>query len=673
MCGIAGVLDLTARSGPPSRELLTAMLRAMRHRGPDEFGIYRDARVGMAHARLSIVDLASGQQPMSNEDGTLWVVFNGEVFNHVELREALAAKGHSFRTRSDTEVIVHAWEEWGEGCFTRFNGQWAIALWDAQAERLVLCRDRVGVRPLFIESSGGRLRFASEVKSLFADRDVRRAFDPAGFDETFTLWASRAPQGVFEGISELPPGTLRIIERDGSSRTLRYWTPSFPAVRPIAARVVDARSEAEAAGALRGHLLNATRLRMTRADVPVGAYLSGGIDSSFTARLARDAVGGKLKTFSLRFEDAEYDETPFQRRMVAELGSEHAEVVATRGDIARVFPEVVRHAERPLLRTAPAPLFMLSRLVRDEGFKVVLTGEGSDEFLGGYDIFREAKVRRFWARHPSSTLRPRLFERLYPWLSRSPAQARGLALQFWAKGLEQHGSPSFSHGPRWSSAAALQRMFSADFAARARPDGAPSAIERVESSLPPEFESWDPLAQAQYIEITTLLSPYLLSSQGDRMLMANSIEGRFPFLDAEVMDFCNALPARFKLDVLDEKHLLKVAARGMIPDEILTRPKQPYRAPDAASFAGADAPAWVSEALSETALREVGVWDATAVSTLYAKCRRRAERGELSFSNADNMALVGVLSTQLLHRELITAPRDDGAAALHLRTVIDRA
>lgn len=668
MCGIAGSLDLTGHHGPPDRGLLVAMIRAMRHRGPDEFGIYRDQRVGLAHARLSIVDLASGQQPMTNEDGTLQVVFNGEVFNHVELREELAAQGHTFRTRSDTEVILHAWEQWGEGCFARFNGQWAIALWDATAERLVLCRDRVGVRPLFVQTSGGVLRFASEVKSIFADPSVRRALDPVGFAETFTLWASRAPQTVFEGVEELPPGTLRIIERDGASRDVTYWSPRFPEVFPRERRVMDPRTEAEAAEALRAHLLNATRLRMTRADVPVGAYLSGGIDSSFTSRLAHEVTDGRLKTFSLRFEDAEYDETHYQRRMVAELGSEHAQVVATRGDIARIFPEVVRHAERPLLRTAPAPLFLLSRLVRREGFKVVLTGEGSDEFLGGYDIFREAKVRRFWARHPGSTLRPKLFDRLYPWLARSPAQARGLALQFWAKGLDQHRSPTFSHGPRWSSAAALQRMFTAEFASRTGGDVA----RRVEASLPPEFASWDPLAQAQYLEITTLLSPYILASQGDRMLMANSVEGRFPFLDAEVMSFCNALPARFKLDVLDEKHLLKVAAKGMIPDEILTRPKQPYRAPDAASFVGPDAPDWVADLLSERALRDVGVWEPAAIATLYAKCKRRAEKGDLSFSNADNMALVGAISTQLLHQELVVPAHGQDGSELSIRTLIDR-
>lgn len=672
MCGIAGILDLDGRSGPPERALLAAMTRAMRHRGPDEFGYYRDARVGLAHARLSIVDLKSGQQPMSNEDGTLWVVFNGEVFNHVELREELAALGHAFRTRSDTEVIVHAWEQWGEECFARFNGQWAIALWDARAEALVLCRDRVGVRPIFYEARGGRLRFASEVKSLFADPSVPRAFDPEGFAETFTFWASRAPRSVFEGVVELPPGTLRVWGRDGAVRERTWWRPSFPTVFPREARAVDPRTEAEAAEALRAQLVAATRLRMTRADVPVGAYLSGGIDSSFVSRLARDTVSGRLKTFSLRFEDAEYDETPFQRRMVAELGSEHAEVVATRADIARVLPEVVRHAERPLLRTGPAPLFLLSRLVRSEGFKVVLTGEGSDEFLGGYDLFREAKVRRFWARQPGSTLRPRLFDRLYPWLARSPAQARGLALQFWARGLDQAGSPTFSHGPRWSSAAALQRLFAPGLQSQIRASGA-SVIERLEASLPSEFSSWDPLAQAQYLEITTLLSPYILSSQGDRMLMANSVEGRFPFLDAEVMAFCDGLPAKYKLAVLDEKHLLKVAAKGMIPEEILTRPKQPYRAPDAACFVGPDAPDWVADALSERALREVGVWDPKAASTLFEKCRRRAAGGDTSFSNADNMALVGIVTTQLLHASMI-APTPDPRAGdeVVFKTVIDR-
>ncbi len=672
MCGIAGIVNLSDALPPPSRELIRAMVRAIRHRGPDEFGVYRDGRAGLGHARLSIVDLASGQQPMPNTDETSWLVFNGEVFNFVELRAELEAAGHVFRTHSDTEVIVHAWERWGVEAFARFNGQWAIALWDTRNEELVLCRDRVGVRPLFLHEGGGRVRFASEVKALYADPDVSRSLDPRGIEETFTFWGSRAPTSVFAGIEELPPGVVRRYTRSGAKVDQTYWHPSYPRVQGDGPHDADSCTLDGAVKGLRDRLLNAAELRMLRADVPVGAYLSGGIDSSYVAWLARDAVRGKFHTFSLRFEDPEYDETKYQRLMVDRLHSEHAEVVASRSDIAGVFPDVVAHAERPLLRTGPAPLFLLSKLVREQGLKVVLTGEGSDEMLGGYDLFREAKVRRFWSRQPESKLRPRLFDRLYPWLARSPAAARGLALQFWAKGIDRPDDPTFSHGPRWSSASALQRLFSSEWKTRTTNDPRPGAVASLVASLPDDFKRWDPLAQAQYLEVVTLLNPYILASQGDRMLMANSVEGRFPFLDKEVMAFANAMPARFKLRGLDEKHVLKRAAAEVLPKEILERPKQPYRAPDAACFTGPDAPEWVRALTTEAALKEVGVFDAAAATALLEKARRVAAKGgDAGFSNADNMAVVGLLSTQVLHHRLI-GQRDDGDDGVPFRTEVHR-
>jgi len=444
-------------------------------------------------------------------------------------------------------------------------------------------------------------------------------------------------------------------------------------VQGEAPRDADSCTLDEAVAGLRDRLHKASELRMLRADVPVGAYLSGGIDSSYVAWLARDAVRGRFHTFSLRFEDPEYDETPYQRLMVERLHSDHAEVVASRSDIARVFPDVVAHAERPLLRTGPAPLFLLSKLVREAGLKVVLTGEGSDEMLGGYDLFREAKVRRFWSRQPQSKLRPKLFDRLYPWLARSPAAARGLALQFWARGIDHPEDPTFSHGPRWTSASALQRFFSAEMRARMAADGRPSAVASLVASLPSDFPRWDPLAQAQYLEVVTLLNPYILASQGDRMLMANSVEGRFPFLDREVMAFANAMPARFKLRGLDEKHVLKRAAAEVLPREILERPKQPYRAPDAACFTAPDAPEWVRELTTEGALKAVGVFDAAAVTALMEKARRVAAKGgDAGFSNADNMAVVGVLSTQLLHQRLIEESHGGGEDGVAFRTEVDR-
>ena len=664
MCGIAGIVALDGRKPPPARETLARMIAAVRHRGPDAFGIYRDARAGLVHARLSIIDLASGDQPMSTADERLWVVFNGEIFNYLELREELERQGRRFRTRSDTEVILHAWDSWGTGCFRRFNGQWALALWDGTAGRLVLSRDRVGVRPLYVHHRDGVLRFASEAKSLFADPSVPRAFDPRGLDQVFTYWAPLAPTTVFTGVEEVRPGTVRVYDSSGLRSEEVYWRPVFPegdgAAFPLGVE--------DAASVLREKLAAATKLRITRADVPVGSYLSGGIDSSVIARLGREHKQGEFRTFSIRFEDAEFDETPYQRMMAAELDSRHDEVMVRRSDIARVFPDVVRHTERPVLRSAAAPMFLLSGLVRDAGFKAVLTGEGADEFLAGYDIFREAKVRLFWSRDPASRMRPRLFDRLYPYLARSPQQARGMALQFWKKGLEHAGSAGFSHEPRWSSASALKRFFAAETRAALQADPAPGVLD----TLPGGFARWDPLAQAQHLEIVTLLSGYLLSSQGDRMLMAHSVEGRFPFLDADVMEFCLSLPADYKLRILDEKHLLKRAARGLVPQRILERPKQPYRAPDAASFAGADSPAYVREALSPAAVRAAGVFDPPAVEALHAKVRSRAAGGDTLFSNADNMAFLGVLSTQLVYDTLLRRGTDQEGEAPHFTVDVDR-
>lgn len=659
MCGIAGILALAPGGPAPELPALSRMVSALGHRGPDECGVYRDARVGLAHTRLSIVDLQTGQQPLCDPRGELWIIFNGEVFNHVELREELEGLGLAFRTRSDTEVIVQAFRAWGEDCFARFDGQFALALWDTREQELILARDRLGVRPLHLCEHEGRLLFASTAAALFAgDLAIPRRLDPRGLQQAFTFWAPLAPRTALEGVRELEPGTLRRYGRAGV-RERRFWSPTFPR------RGEERRLEPRAAAAeVLGALEKATSLRMLRSDVPVGSYLSGGLDSSLVATLGLRAKGARFSTFSVRFEDPEYDETRWQRLMASRLGSEHHERVVTRRDVAEVFPEVVRHAERPLLRTAPAPLFLLSRLVRESGVKVVLTGEGADEVFAGYDLFREARVRRFWARQPGSRLRPLLLERLYPWLARSPVAMRGPAREFFGLGLERAGEPGFSHEPRWRSATALQRLFSKDLRAQL---AGHDAVAELLASVPDELRTWHPLAQDQWFELRTLLSSYLLSSQGDRMLMAHSVEGRFPFLDTAVIDLAAGLDPELKLRSLDEKHVLKRAAAGLVPEEILARKKQPYRAPDALAFA-VEPPEWIAEVLSVERLRDAGVFDPAGVAQLWAKCRARAPAGQLS--NADNMALVGVLSTQLLHDALVRRMPDQSEA--QVPRVIDR-
>jgi asparagine synthase (glutamine-hydrolysing) len=635
------------------------MIGALQHRGPDESGLFRDDRVSLGHARLSIIDVATGQQPMRDVDDTTWLVFNGEIFNYIELREELLTLGARFRTRSDTEVILQAFRAWGEAAFPRFDGQFALAIWEPGAERLSLARDRFGVRPLYLARHEGRLYFASEVKAIFAGAPgMSRAIDPLGLAETFTFWSTVAPQGIFEGITELEPGHVRTYTRAGVTDR-PFWSIAFERSEAIPASI-EASTER-----VRGALEEAVRLRILRADVPVGCYLSGGLDSSIIAALGRRAIEGEFRTFSIRFEDAEYDETPWQRMMARTLDADHEEVMVTRRDIVDAFPEVVRHAERPLLRTAPAPMYLLSRRVHDSGIKVVLTGEGADELFAGYDLFREAAVRRFWGREPSSEIRPRLLDRLYPYLVRSPVGTRTLAREYLGRDRGEWQQPGFGHRTRWSSTAALQPLFSAEMRAAAAPV---DVVGRLLDGLPPTFRDWDHLSQDQYLEIRTLLAGYLLSSQGDRMLMAHSVEGRFPFLDTEVAAAAMAIPPSHRLLGLQEKRVLKRVARDLVPLPIIERPKQPYRAPDALAFT-LDPPDWMEAMLQPGVVRTAGIFDPNAVQRLWRKCRAAAYRGQLS--NADNMALVGVISTALLHNGLVHEP-PVAARPVALRTIVDR-
>ena len=636
MCGICGIVSY---AGPPDLTLLRRMMGRRGHRGPDGNGWYRDQRAALGHTRLAIIDTAGGAQPLCNEDGTVWVTFNGEIFNYVELGEELRQRGHTFRTASDTEVIVHAWEEWGEECFSRFNGQWAFALWDRRAERLVLSRDRLGVRPLFFTRLPAGLLFASEVKSIFADPSVEREFDPAGLDQTFSFWSPVAPRTAYRGIEQLEPGHYAVLDRDGL-RKASYWRIRFPQRGRELSQDVQ-----ENAAALRERIIEATRLRFLRSDVPVGAYLSGGIDSSVTAAVIARYTDAPLHTFSLRFADSEFDEGQYQKQMSALLGTQHQDVMVSRSEIAAIFPEVVRHAETPIVRAAPAPLFLLSKLARDNGCKVVVTGEGADEVLAGYDIFREARVRLFWSRDPGSAKRTRAAELLYPWMARSPGRVPAFARSFFGRNLDP-SDPALSHRPRWDSTAVIKSMLTGDMQDRI---GRADAGDIV-AAMPSGSENWDPLSRGQWLEMTTLLAGYVLASQGDRMLMANSVEGRFPFLDRDVVDFANALPARHKLFGLEEKYLLKRAFADLVPEDIIHRTKQPYRAPDAASFFAGGSPAWFTEVTSERAVAAAGVFEPSMVAGLLAKCRRT---GGENMSNTDNMRVLAVVSTQLTHESFI--------------------
>ena len=619
------------------------MIRTLAHRGPDGFGFHVADGVGLAHARLSIIDLSTGDQPIRNPDGTVWTVFNGEIFNYIELRRELEAEGREFYTHSDTEVIVHLYDRDGDAFVERLNGQFAIALWDDARKRLVLARDRAGIRPLYLARDGGRLWFASEVKALLAALPHRAELDPLGIAQTFATWSPIEPHTVYRGIDSLPPGHLLTLEHDGRETLRRYWDWTFPDAADTAPSRYPLSVEA-ATAELRELLIDAVRLQL-RADVPVGAYLSGGLDSSGIVAMIRGFTDTPVRTFSVAFEDGEFDESEHQMAMVRHLGTDHTTLRCTRRDIGEAFPRLIRHAETPVLRTAPVPLMLLAGSVREHGYKVVLTGEGADEVFGGYDLFKEAKVRRFWARQPGSTFRPRLLERLYGYLPNSPVRNPAFAQTFFGQGMEHLSRPIFAHVPRWTTSQRALGLLSPEARARI---GAFDPLAAFEATLPSKIADWSPLARDQYVEAKSLLAGYLLSSQGDRVAMANSIEGRFPYLDHRVIEFANRLPPSFKIRGMTEKYLLRRALADLLPTDIVQRTKQPYRAPDSASFFFDGQPLdYVADLLSERSLREAGWFDPAAVGRLFEKCRAGRAGGF-----ADNQAFVGVLSTMLLDRGL---------------------
>ncbi len=642
MCGIAGTVNLNNHNPPIEDGRLRAMLGAIRHRGPDEFGVYifqdEISGVGLGSARLSIIDLGGGQQPISNEDGTVWIVFNGEIYNYVELQPVLEKAGHQFRTHCDTEAIVHLYEEYGVDCVQRLNGQFAFAIWDERKHILFMARDRVGIRPLHYTLQDNALIFASEIKAILADGRTEAELDPVALNQIFTFWSPLPPRAAFAGIHTLPPGHFMLIDPDGDIRVEPYWTPDFPDAAEPYPYTLD-----EAAQQLRDLLVDATQIRL-RADVPVGAYLSGGLDSSATSALVHHYTDNRLETFSIAFSDEAFDESAFQWQMAKHLGTRHNLITCAHEDIGRVFPDVVWHTETPIMRASPAPLFLLSELVHDHNFKVVLTGEGADEFLGGYNIFKEAKIRRFWARQPDSEIRPSLLRKLYPYIGGLGQGNDAYLRKFFGQGLTDTAAPDYSHAIRWRNTSRSRRFFSPELRAAASP--LPFAAQ---IPWPDNFANWSSLAQAQYLEITIFLAEYLLNSQGDRMGMAHSVEGRFPFLDHRVVEFAAQLPPHYKLRGLDEKHILKRAVRDLLPDAIWNRPKRPYRAPIHKSFFPEGRPVdWAADLLSPAKIEAAGYFQPRAVSQMVKKIARYGRLGE-----TDDMALAGILSTQLVHEQFI--------------------
>jgi asparagine synthase (glutamine-hydrolysing) len=613
------------------------MIAKLGHRGPDGVGYYRDERIGLAHARLSIIDLQSGSQPIHNEQQTVWVIFNGEIFNYIELRAELVDAGHVFYTHSDTEVLVHLYERYGDRFVERLNGQFSFAIWDTVRKRLLLARDRVGITPLFFARQGDRLIFASEAKAILPALDGAPTLNERALDHLLTFWTPLGPETIFKEIAEVSPGEIVVVE-NGQLTRHRYWDWKYPEAGQYRTEREDVLAEE-----LHAMLVDATQIRL-RSDVPVGAYLSGGLDSSVLTSLIHHHGGVHLRTFSIGFSDDNLDETPHQRVMIDHLKADHTSIHCHQPDVGNAFLDTVWYTETPVVRTAPVPMRLLSGLVNRQKYKVVLTGEGADEVFGGYDLFKESKIRSFWARHASSTMRPLLLKRLYPYLEVAPGRAQNYLKIFFGQALDQPDLAYFSHIPRWATTSMCKEFFSSALKTRLAQD----AIADLASILPREIEKWHPFNRAQYLESKFLLPGYLLSSQGDRMLMSNSIEGRFPFLDHRIIEFASQIHPKLKMKVLNEKYLLKLAAGRYLPAAIVRRNKQPYRAPDIPAFFTEKTPEYVNELLSSRKLTEYGYFDPAKVDLLLKKIHNQRAIGY-----KDNMAFVAILSTQCWHYHFI--------------------
>lgn len=642
MCGIAGYFNIQ-HDPEQGLHLLERMIWPLHHRGPDGFGFFQDKRAGLAHARLSIIDLEGGWQPIHNEDKTLWIIFNGEIFNYPELRQQLVRRGHRFTTHSDTEVILHLFEEKGEQCLDDLNGQFAIAVYDQQEQTLFLARDRMGIRPLFYTVQNGRFYFASEVKSIFsAAPDIPRQINRDVIQEIFTFWSPAGTETVFQDVKQLDPGCLFKIDSLGKIEQHQYWQI------PFGTAPLSSASETELAEQLRELLIDSTRLRL-RADVPVGAYLSGGLDSSTITSLIKHFTDNELKTFSVTFSDKVYDEQQEQQEMADFLQTEHHSIRCTYDSIGEAFPGVIWHTETPILRTAPTPLYLLSSLVRKHDYKVVLTGEGADEILGGYDIFKEAKVRAFIAARSDSSCRPFLLKRLYPYLALSPAKSAEYARRFFDTDASLDDI-FYGHRPRWKTTSGTHLFLRDDLAGAT----GQAPLDKLENLWQDRLQDMDFFSRTQFLESRLLLGNYLLCSQGDRMAMAHSVEGRFPFLDHRVVEFACTIPPHLRMKALNEKNILKKSMADLLPAGIVKRKKQPYMAPDILSFFGDSTPDYVDYYLSEQKIRESGLFKHKAVERLLTKCRKKIRQGF-----RENMAFVGILSTQILYDKFVENFRVD--------------
>jgi asparagine synthase (glutamine-hydrolysing) len=621
MCGICGVLAFNDSFACDERALL-AMRETMIHRGPDDAGLWRSSagRVGLGHRRLSIVDVSpAGHQPMSNEDGSVSIAFNGEIYNHAELRPELEARGHIYRSHCDTETIVHLYEEEGERCVERLDGMFAIAIWDERRRELFLARDRLGKKPLYWTRTPAGLAFASEIKALLRHPAVSADLDVEAFYDYLTFVCTPAPSTMFAGISKLLPAERMTVSADGSSRSDIYWTP----MSSVLAEELAGRSEDDLGERLL-ELLRASIARRMMSDVPFGVFLSGGVDSSTNVALMAELMSEPVRTFSVAFHDHErYNELEYAREIARRFNTDHHEVLIDADDLVSFLPEMVHHQDEPIADWVCVPLYYVSKLARDSGTIVVQVGEGSDELFHGYQNYIDAVARR---------------RRYWEPFQRVPASVRKLIANS-ATELARRSRRGTLHAqyvadaaagrlPFWGGAICYTGELKREVLAGSgsRPD-AYRVVQRLWDEAERDLPGADLLQKMTYLELKQRLAELLLM-RVDKMTMATSVEARVPFLDRELVEFALALPADMKVRGGIGKWLLKRTVDRLLPSDIVHRKKQGFGAPVAEWFR-ADLGERAQREIRGSSLAERGLLDYARIDRLWAE--HRSGRMDWSF------------------------------------------
>jgi asparagine synthase (glutamine-hydrolysing) len=620
MCGICGIRAIRD-DFPAGEELVTKMNYTIVHRGPDDGGAWASDEhgVALAHRRLSIIDLSyAGHQPMSNEDGTVWITFGGEIYNHLDLRPELEAKGHVYRSQTDTETIIHLYEEEGPRCVERLHGMFHYAIWDSRTRELHLARDRLGKKPVYFAQPGGNFIFASEIKALLVHPALTADLDEDAFFHYLTFVCTPAPMTMFKGVHKMEPAERMTVRADGTTESEIYWSPFSEQV----AAEVDSMSEPE----LKERLLELLRKSIQRrmmSDVPFGVFLSGGIDSSTNVALMDELMGDPVQTFSVGFEDPRYNELGYARRIVEQFGTDHHEMVMTAADLERFVPELVYHQDEPLADPTSVPVHYVSKLARDSGTVVVQVGEGSDELFHGYEgyITHARFRRRYW---PPFQRVPRPLRKALSRAALAIALRSGRFLGH-AQAIEE---ASEGRLPFWGGAIAYQGALKDLVLSNGRPHPDSYAIvERFLQDAERERPDADLLQKMTYLELKNRLAELLLM-RVDKMTMANSVEARVPFLDHELVEFALALPAEMKVRNGEGKYLLKKAVEGILPPEVINRPKQGFVAPMSEWLRGEMGEKMWRD-IRKSTLTERGLLDYDVIDRLWEA--HRSGRGEWAF------------------------------------------